>query len=162
MPARIGLLDGAPDSPGYARLLAQGGRAALFVSFGKQVIPLCERAIDMAKQVGDLEVQAEAKNNLAVYSDDRNESLRTLEEVIMLAESNSLMQAAARANHNLSAVMDQYHIDKNISQKYYWRSVEFAKQIGDIEGMMYSLGNIYQGYIDLGEINNVEATILSS
>ena len=86
------LLEGAPDSPGYARLLAEGGRTALFSKEIDPVISLCERSIEMAKRVGNLELQTEASITLALNNKDQLECVNILEEVTDIAEANGLLK----------------------------------------------------------------------
>ena len=150
------ILEGAADSSGYARLLAEGGRTALFSEVTDQVIPLCLRAVEMSKRVGNLEVQLEASNTLAVNTDDKEESVVILKEVIEIAEENSLLATASRAHNNIGAMLGDFFIDINSALSHEWRAAELANQIGDIDRLMFYLGNVSEYCVNLGELCNLE------
>ena len=152
-------LDGEPDSLGYAHLLAEGCRTAYFSDVYDKVIPLYQRAIEMAERVKSLEVQIEASTTMAIYKGDEEESIVNLKELAERAESNDLMDSAARAHNNIGVLLDDNIVDLNSCLRHQLRAVAIYKQIGNIENMMFILANIYEDYISLGELNTVEMTI---
>ena len=151
-------MEGAPDSCGYARLLAEAGRTAYFRNVSDQVVPLCRKALEMAERVGDLESQAQANITLAHQNVDINikESIVLLEEVIVLTEGEGLLRPAARAHHNLGVILGEYLVDLNSAYRYSLRSAEIFRQIGEIEGMMNAMDVVFWVYIGLGELKAVE------
>jgi tetratricopeptide (TPR) repeat protein len=150
------MMGAASDSPGYARLLAEAGRTAHFRNVSEQVIPLCQRAQEMAERLGDLEVAADARLTLALQVEDIRESIRIVEEVIAVTEANKLLRTAARAHNLFGYFGSEYLIDLHSAQQHSYRSAEIYRQIGDIDAMVFVLGNIFRGCCDIGELNVAE------
>jgi tetratricopeptide (TPR) repeat protein len=149
-------LEGAEDSPSYARLLAEAGRTAFFRNISDQMVPLCQRARAMAERLGDLEVGADASITLAFREEDPNEGIRILNEVIALTETEGLLRSAGRAHTNLAAHMCNYLIDYEGAYRHYLRSAKIARQIGDIQRMMFALSECFSYYIRIGRMKDVE------
>jgi class 3 adenylate cyclase/tetratricopeptide (TPR) repeat protein len=150
------LLEGMPDSLGYARLLAEAGRTALFADVTNQVIPLCQRAVDMAIRVGNLEVQTQARITMAISLDDAIKSIDILEEVLDLAEGNDLFRSAIRSHNNISSILEGDILDLNSAQRHAWRAAEIAKQIGHNEAIIFSLRNVCGQSVGLGKLDSIE------
>lgn len=149
------LLEGAPDSPGYARLLAEAGRTAHFRNVSNQSISLCRQAVAMAKRLGDVEVQADANITLALQTEDYKESIDIFEEMIALTEKEGLLRPAARAHMNLGEFALDL-LDINSGHQHKLRAAEIARQIGHIENMMFALDDVYWSLTYLGELKSVE------
>ena len=132
------LLEGESNTPGYARLLSEGGRTALFTGMSDQVIPLCQKGFRMAQKVGNLEVQAETNLTMALAQnlDDEMEKYKIMEDVAEMAKANGLLSTAARAHNNIGATMTQELIDLELAQWHFIQAVETNRKIGDIEGMV--------------------------
>jgi tetratricopeptide (TPR) repeat protein len=149
-------MEGTSDSPGYARLLAEAGRTAYFRNVSDQVIPLCQRAQEMAERLGDLDVAANARITLALQEEDIGVQIIILEEVIDVTEANKLLRTAARAHNNFGILMGSY-IDTHSALQHYSRSAEIYRQIGDIDAMMnLALANVIITSIWLGYLNVYE------
>ena len=144
------------ESQGHARLLAEGGRTALFSNRADQIVPLCEKAVEMAERVGDSEVKIEAKITMALNFDDVNQSIILMEEMAKLAESNSFMKTASRSINNLGAVVDNNHINLTSANRYYFQSAEIYNYVGDIQGLLLVMTNIHDCFVKLGQFNSVE------
>jgi len=151
----LALLESSPDGPGMARLLAEAGRAALFGRFEEQSKPLCQRALEMAERLGLLEVQAQARNTLAIQCDDLEKRINILEEVVELTETNGLLRIAARAHHNLGYYLG-YSGDPISAHPHNLRSFELGRDHGDIGGMLYCLTYLAECCCWLGELQAVE------
>jgi class 3 adenylate cyclase/tetratricopeptide (TPR) repeat protein len=153
------LLEGAPDSPGYARLLAEAGRIALFRNIADQVINLCQRAAEMAQRVGDLEDQAEASVTLALHNENIEGSISIYEKMITLTEEKGLLHTAERAHYDLGWSLCIFLIDLNSGLKHFLRSAEYCKLIGHTDLLTTTLNYIYCRYIDLGELKTAEEKV---
>jgi tetratricopeptide (TPR) repeat protein len=156
----LALLEGAPDSPGYARLLAEAGRTAHFNQVRDQIIPLCLRAKDMAARVSALEAQALASIVIAWQVDDIGERRVLIEEVITFAEENRLLRTAAGAHGAISWIMYYLLIDINSALRHDLRSAEYARQIGQTELSMFFLSGAYKDYLALGKMKTGELQIV--
>jgi class 3 adenylate cyclase/tetratricopeptide (TPR) repeat protein len=154
------LLEGKPDSSGYARLLAEAGRTTLFSNVFDQVKPLCKRAIEMSDQMGNLEVNLEARITLALTMDIEREKIPILEEVAGIAEANGLLFTAARAHNNIGVILGNNLFGLDSAHNHYLRAIEFNQKMGNIEAMLFLLSNVYHAYIDLGELNSVEGKVI--
>ncbi len=148
-----------PDSPGYARLLAEGGRTAFFNKVKDQVVPLCQRSLEMAEGLGDLEVWAEASNTMALHVADKGDLQKTLdilEEVVALTESEGLMRSAARTHHNLAHYLSWSKFNLRKILFHNKRAADIAKKIGDITNMMFVLHYWAGDYIESGKMRRLE------
>jgi len=152
-------LEGAPDSSGYARLLAEAGRTAYFRNVSDQVLPLCQKAQEMAERLGDQEVGADASITLTLQETDPDDAIPILEDIIALTEGEGLLRTASRAHIGLAHYLGTYLVDYNAAYRHYLQAAEIAKQIGDIERMMFGLWESCKYYIFLGELKDVEERI---
>ena len=153
------VLEGSPDSQSYARLLAEAGRTAFFRNVSDQVLPLCQRAQEMAERLGDMEVGAEASITLALHEDDPDKGIRILEDVITLTETEGLVRTASRAHVGLAHYLGTYLVDNNAAYRHYLTAAEVGRQIGDIERMMFCLYESFRCYISLGRLKDVDERI---
>jgi tetratricopeptide (TPR) repeat protein len=148
------VLEGEPDSPGYARLLAEAGRVALFRKETDQIMPLCQRALEMAERLDEMEVYVDAKITIAIHVDDIRERISILEEVIELAEASGLLRSAARAHINLSNYLT--YVDINSTLRHLLQAAEISRQISEIDMMMFALNMLAIYYPELGELDTLE------
>jgi tetratricopeptide (TPR) repeat protein len=151
----LALLENAPDSPGMARLLAEAGRIAHFGNMVDEMRPLCLQALAMAERLNLIEVQQDVRITLAYRSDDRDERLRILEEIAAHAEENGLLNIAARAHGGLAVFLDDKGDLINIHQ-HILRSLEISRQLGDVVGVLFQLGNLENSSRELGRLQDVE------
>jgi tetratricopeptide (TPR) repeat protein len=56
----------------------------------------------------------------------------------------------------MGVIMNNNLIDLHSALLYFTRSAEIFRQIGNIEGMMFSLNNVLRCSVDLGELNTVK------
>ena len=108
-------IEGAPDRPGYARLLAEAGRMAFMRNLTDEIRPLCQRASEMAERVGELEVVADTRITLAMIEEDITKAVTEMEEVVDFAEEQSIIRSAVRAHLDLGYLLSTYMIDMHFS-----------------------------------------------
>ena len=155
-------LEGKPDSPGYARLLAEAGRSAHFSKKGDQAYLLNQKALEMAEGLGDLEIWAEANINMTLWAFDFpaeqsiQKSINILEEVVTLTEAEGLLRSAARAHGILFFILANTLADLKFRLVHAERAVELSKHIGDIGMLKISLYNLAITYLKSGLLNNLE------
>jgi DNA-binding SARP family transcriptional activator/tetratricopeptide (TPR) repeat protein len=158
----MGLLEGAPDGPGLARLLAEAGRTAFFMHEAAAE-EQCRRAIQMAERLGVPEAQAEARITLAMMIDDRygnyTQTIQMLEEVIPFCETHGLWFSAQRAHINLGAWLGRYAIDIHSAYQQYLQAAELARQVGDIDQLFFCLENVAEGYLVFGNLAPIESVL---
>jgi len=147
-------LEGAPDSPGLARLLAESGRTAHFrVESPELVRSMCQRAITMAEKLGEVDVQADALITLAIQFEDIPQSIHLLESVVALSSALGPSPTVQRAHTDLGFIYDQFYIDLNAALQQSIQAAETARQIGDIGGMFFTLFNVGSTMLEMGKLN---------
>jgi predicted ATPase/class 3 adenylate cyclase len=150
-------LEGTPDSPGMARLLAEAGRTAHFRARpSEEVISLCQRAIEIAERQGEVKAKADASINIALATDDSTKRYQLMQEAAAFCEANGLWRQARRAYNNLGSLSSENLQGLESVYKYYSKSVEIAVKIGDIEGLLFGLENLASILIDQGHLKTVE------
>jgi len=158
----LDMLGEAPDSPGLASFLAEAGRVAFHGIDGIQAMsePLLQAALVMAERLELLEIQAEARNSLALrfidtVDRDLNEAINNLEQVVVLAEENGLQRSAARAHGNLAWYLN-YTGDILSAYKHNLEAVDILRRTGDINGELFALHNLVGSYLNMGELHTAE------
>jgi class 3 adenylate cyclase/tetratricopeptide (TPR) repeat protein len=148
-------LEGASDGPGLAHLLAEAGRAAYFSGISGEVIPLCQRAIELSERLGDMGMMAEARMTLAFQFEDREKTVSIMEDVAVLAEANGLVSSASRARINLGAYL--YQGGKlDLAHKNFLKAVELDRSMGDTSRISFALGDACSSACWLGELQEAE------
>jgi tetratricopeptide (TPR) repeat protein len=153
-------LEGAPESPGMARLLAETGRAAFFLARSSdEVIALCQQASEMAERQGELEAQAEASITIALASPDTDKDtdklIQALQEAAEFSEANRLWAQARRAYANLAANF----LQPDNAIQYVMRCLDISIHVGNIEWLFWDLKQLVAILISRGEIKTIEATL---
>jgi len=137
------LLIDAPASPGIALLLGEAGRTAHFMNEPQErVNGLLQRAIVMAENLGEVAVQADALNTLAVRTKDIPQAIQMMEKAVQLADSLGTSLTALRAHTNLGFLYDNFFIDLDAAIRESTQAAEIARQIGDIDALFFALFNI--------------------
>jgi predicted ATPase/class 3 adenylate cyclase len=153
----LACLENAPQSPGMAHLLAEAGRVAYFRGQpAERVVSLCNQAIEMAENLGIVEVEAESSITLALTIDDHQEGIDIFREAAALSEAHGLLRTAARAHFNLG---NKYYLTLggvNKSLKHYLKSADISRQIGEIDQMILALKNVLQYRFQLGYLESTE------
>jgi tetratricopeptide (TPR) repeat protein len=150
-------LEGEPEGPGMALLLAECGRTAFFQAKPTdEVVSLCQRAIEMAEHHGELEVRAAASNTIALVTDDITESIQLMQEVAAFSEANRLWSQAGRAYNNLGdCLVSNFHSLESAHQ-HNIRAVDISLQTGDIEALIFVLDTLAENLIKQGYLKTIE------
>ena len=75
------------------------------------------------------------------------------------AQANGLLSTLARAYNNIGAKLDDKSSDLHSARSFYLRATDIYTQIGDVESLLFTMINIYQSSIDLGELQTVEEDV---
>ena len=149
-------LEGAPESPGMAQLLAEAGRTAHFLARpSSEVISLCQRAIEMAKLQGEHGARAAASTTIALQTPDFDNCIHLLQEVVAFSEANRLVRLAYRAHLNLGYVYTLNFQNLEIVYQHHLQAVAISIHIGDIEGLFFELENLASTLNWLGYLKTV-------
>ncbi len=153
-------LEGAPESPGMARLLAEAGRAAIFLAKPQEdVILLCRQAMEMANRQGELEANLDAMMSLVHETNDFDEQIRTLRQVLAVSEENKLWRQAERACTNLCFYFSQSLQSLKTSYQYAIKAIDICIRVGNLETLSFNVDNLLSCSLDLGRLNSLEAEI---
>jgi tetratricopeptide (TPR) repeat protein len=151
-------VEGMPDGPGLARLLAETARACFFNGVKDEVELYANQALDMAEQFDLLAVQADSLITLGTSKESGSgEAIPMLEEAIRISESANLLTEAMRANNNLGVVLGN---DGNNAAaiKNYHRAAELARQKADLNLELFYSANEHWSRISLGQLRVVESS----
>jgi tetratricopeptide (TPR) repeat protein len=150
-------LEGAPEGPGLARLLAKAGWTAHFQAKPTdEVVSLCQRAIEIAERLGEVEAKADASITIALATDDIAASIKLMQEGAAFSVANGLWFQAARAYNNLGGEFNRNFHSAESAHQHFLRAVDFCIKIGDIEGLLFVLGNLAISLGGLGHLNTAE------
>jgi tetratricopeptide (TPR) repeat protein len=133
---------GAPESRGIADLHHATARACLFAGLVDEAGPLCRRALEMAKRVDAVDVQADAQNTLALLPGQPIEQvLAALTQAVELAESAGLLAQAARAHNNLALFLHVNVGDLTAAREHMTRAAHLSRQRGAVATELFHVAN---------------------
>ncbi len=145
-------LEGAPESPGKARLLADAGRAAFFVKIPhEQVNSLCQRAIAMAERQGDVAAKAEAEITLGMAAENMDQAIHIFDWVVRFCEANQLWDQARRAHGNLAV----WHLNLETAYQHSMQAIDISLRTGNVEILLFDLRNLSFLLSSMGYMNTV-------
>jgi predicted ATPase len=98
----MALVQGQPESPGQAALVHELARSYRFLNQFEEALPYARQALEMAKRLNLVDVQADTLATIGILSNLPAEELQSaLEEAARLADSAGLMAISIRAHINL-------------------------------------------------------------
>ena len=152
-------VEGAPDSPGLARLLDGAARAHMFAALGEETWRFSQRVLEMAERLGDVEVQVHALALWGFALLSVEDALEALVRAVELAESNGLLLAGARAHNNLGVFCNLNVGDYRVVQQHYRRAAELDGQAGNTAGQIFALANLVAVLMTCGDFEEAETTL---
>jgi serine/threonine protein kinase/ABC-type transporter Mla MlaB component len=148
------------QGPGYARLLAETGRALYFNNKLDQVESFCRKALDMAETYGAIDVQADALITLGLLPNiPAKEAITYYENAIELAESKGYWEQVSRALNNLSMLLSYSLGDIVGARDHLLRAAEIAHSIGAISQEVFYRSLAMTWYLYNGDLMLVESKI---
>jgi serine phosphatase RsbU (regulator of sigma subunit)/predicted ATPase/class 3 adenylate cyclase len=148
------------DSAGFAALLHETARARYFSGDHTGVVEMCQQALDIARRVGDVNVQADTLATMGLLAGQApDEAISALEQAVELAETNNLLATAARAHVNLGTSLIRMRGDLRIARKHYWRAAEIQQIRGAVSEELFARLSIAEVSFSLGELNSVEESL---
>jgi tetratricopeptide (TPR) repeat protein len=91
------------ETSGMAALLHETARAYRFNNLPNEALPLCQKALDLARRLQLVEVQADTLATLGILSNQSLEDARmALQQAVDLADSAGLLVIGVRAHTNLA------------------------------------------------------------
>lgn len=118
------------ETPGTAVLLHEKGRACYFNGLPDKALALCQQAMELAKKLNLIDVQADTLATIGVLPGQPIEArITALKEAVALAESADLLAIAIRAHTNLGGQLK--HTNNHEQSQYHsQRAVELTKRAG--------------------------------
>jgi serine/threonine protein kinase/tetratricopeptide (TPR) repeat protein len=138
---------------GMAALLHETARAYRFNNLPEEALPLCRQALDLARRLELVEVQADALATLGILSNQSLEEARqALQKAVDLAESAGLLVTAIRAHTNLA---EHFRNTGSLSEgrDHMLRASEVAGRAGIIPWQYDLLANAYEIAIEMADLD---------
>jgi predicted ATPase/serine phosphatase RsbU (regulator of sigma subunit) len=152
-----------PESVGVAVLLHEAARS-LRTSFQdrERARSLCIRALEMARRLNAVEVQADALTTLGILPDQPPEAaVEALTAAVELSESAGLITQAWRAHNNLGATLHEELGDLRGAREHLQRAAELSYRIGDIEREIVTVSNLGDLLLLTGDMESATEAIRS-
>jgi serine phosphatase RsbU (regulator of sigma subunit)/tetratricopeptide (TPR) repeat protein len=152
-----------PESVGVAVLLHEVARSLRPNRQDQErARSLCMRALEIARRLDAVEVQADALTTLGILPDQPAEAaVRALTAAVELSESAGLTVQAWRAHNNLGAILHEKLSDLRGAQEHLQRAAELSHRIGDIEREIVTVSNLCDLLLLTGDITSAIAAIRS-
>lgn len=151
----------ARDSGAIAALLHEAARESFFTGQQAEARRFGERALDMARRLGDVAVEADTLATLGILRDQPvNRQIETLERAVELAETADLPATASRAHNNLSSILITTTGDLLRAREHTLRAVEMARRMGTLWRQFFFLNNLVELTLELGDFAQGEALLL--
>jgi glycosidase/tetratricopeptide (TPR) repeat protein len=117
-------------TPGVATLTHETARACYFNYLNDEALPLCQRALDLARSLGLVDVQAETLATLGILPNQPQEAAKqALIQAVEISESAGLLAPAVRAHANLASHLELAG-DLLGARDHFMRSRETAQKLG--------------------------------
>ncbi|MGC9320549.1 MAG: ATP-binding protein [Armatimonadota bacterium] len=155
-------LEGAPDSPGLARLLHETGRTAHFAHQPYETIATyCRQALEMAQRLGLVEVELESVITLNMANPNADEAICALQEAATRAESHGLLGIAARAHFDLAYTYEHCEMEDGYAaaSEHRLKALELWGRAGDIPQVLFGLHALAWNYTFAGRGPELPALI---
>ncbi len=121
----------AAESEGLAYLIHETGRACFFNKLYDEARTLCQRALEMGRRLGLVEVQAEALATLGILPGESADAhFRYLTEAVALAEAADLPATAIRGHINLSNAVREIGRPAREAYEHQLRARAHARRVG--------------------------------
>lgn len=147
------------ETPGVATLIHETARAFFFNNQPEQALPLCEHALNLARRLNLVDVQAEALATLGILPNQTTEAARqALTEAVALSEAAGLLATAVRAYTNLG---EHLHLNGDLvgAREQFLRGRQVAQRMGMIVWEHNMLASVVDISFELGDITTIEDTL---
>lgn len=156
-------VEGQPESVGIAVLLHEAARSLCTNSRDQdRARSLCMQALEMARRLDAVEVEAEALTTLGILPDQSPEAaVEALTAAVELSESAQLITQSWRAHNNLGAILQDVIGDYRAAQEHLRRAAELSRRIGDVEREIVTVSNLCNLLLLTGDTKEATRTIRS-
>ena len=152
-------VEGAEESPAIAYLIHETGRAYLFNDQPDKAKAFSEQALEMAKHLNAMDVQAETLATIGILPNIKpQQAIDALELAVKISESNDLYGPASRAYVNLAAVIDNLGEIKR-ARDYRMRAIRLGMRIGGISDEQLIQQTVTRASIWLADFEDAETRL---
>jgi serine phosphatase RsbU (regulator of sigma subunit) len=152
-------VEGAEESPDIAYLIHETGRAYLFNDQHEKARAFSEQALEMARRLEAVDVQAEALATIGILPTTKpQQAIDALKMAINISESNNLYKPASRAYINLAAVIDNLGEIRQ-ARDYRMRAIQLGKKIGGISDELLINQTIAGASLWLADFQDAESRL---
>jgi tetratricopeptide (TPR) repeat protein len=153
-------IKGESESHEVAMLLHETGRAYLFNGKPDEALEYCQKALQMAERLDDIEIQADTLATLGVLSNQPPEvALDALTRAVELAYQGNFLRLESRALMNLGVFRNEVTGDS--SKRYYERALAIDKRLGDLPHEILVLWNLLESDIQYCVLSEIERGVHS-
>ncbi len=144
------------ETAGMAALLHETARSYRFNNLPDEALPLCRQALDLARRLQLVEVQADTLATLGILSNQSLEEARqALQQAVELADTAGLLVIGIRAHTNLGEYF------RNIGKlaegrAEFLRSSEVAGRAGIIPWQYDQLAGAFEIALDMGDMDFID------
>ncbi len=152
-------VQGAVESPDIAYLIHETGRSYLFNNQPEKAKQYSEQALEMAKRLNAIDVQAEALATIGILPNIKpQQAMAALEMAVNLSESNNLFGPASRAYINLAAIMDNLG-EIRLARDYQKRAIQLGAKAGGVSDELMINRAIARASLWLADFDDAEMLI---
>ncbi len=149
-------IENEPGSHEIAQLLHETARAYNFNGKPEEAYKYCQKALNMAEQLGDFEVQADTLTTLGILSVLPSEKvIDTLTKAVELANKCDSLEIRQRANMNLGVLRFEITGDLPKVMEDYDRAISIAKQRGDLDHEFLTSGNYLELFFESNKLSEI-------
>ncbi len=128
----------APDSVELADLLHETARAYHFNGIPDKAKRFCQKALNMAEELGAFEVQVEALSTWAILEGTPiEEAIASLERAIDLSQSNELLDSEARARNNLAVMVGLFKGEVDVARRHHEVASQISRKTGQFHRQLF-------------------------
>ena len=147
------------ETPGVAALIHETARAYYFNKMPDEALPLCQYALELARRLNLVDVQAETLATLGILPNlPVDEAAQALKQAVEISESAGLLAPAVRAHSNLGEHLHNVG-DLIGAREHLMRSREVAGQLGIPDWEHSMLASVVDICFLLGDMAYIHAVM---
>jgi len=152
-------IEGSVESPDVAYLIHETGRAYLFNNQPEKARAYSEQALEMAKRLNAVDVQAETLATIGILPTIKpQQAISALEKAIEISEANNLYSPASRAYINLAAVIDKLG-EIRLAREYQKHAIQLGIKSGGLADELMINQTIARASMWLADFEDAENLI---
>ena len=157
--AGLKAIEGVVESPDIAYLIHETGRAYLFNNQPEKARAYSEQALEMAKRLNAVDVQAETLATIGILPTIKpQQAIAALEKAVEISEANNLYGPASRAYINLAAVIDKLG-EIRLARDYQKHAIQLGNKSGGLADELMINQTVARASLWLADFDDAENLI---